>query len=147
MIWKSKWPIWTGVLGTAGFIYAIIWFYLIIPHDGYYESRNIQGGINGVYIDGPMPLPIALTSNISLWMLLISIIVMSGSKWLRWIALLGTTSLAIALMCYLPEGDTSDAISHMIVVGHGLLLIAAITSIGIIITSWLKGRNKKLPTI
>jgi hypothetical protein len=141
---KSKWPLWTGVIGFVCASIGHTWFYVINTPEFAYKNRSTRNGFD--WVDAPEPLALNLVFFIGWWLLLISLTAMSDSKRLRWVAILSTTSIAIALIIHLLNVPTSDFKVLLFWIGYGVLLIAAIASVITIIASWLKKRNKKLPT-
>jgi hypothetical protein len=140
MMTKSKWPLWTTALGAIGALFGLIWNYRLSI-----QARKYAGFELSVH-PGPAPFAITFIFLLGWWLLFVSLIIMSGIKWLRWIAILGTMYITIFAICGLLGIDTTFALVLVFGIGYGMLLIAAIIATVIIIQSWLKKRSKKLPT-
>jgi hypothetical protein len=136
---QPKWALWTMGLGVLGTIVGFTLHYHF-----YKEFEASWEGVTLVSVPNvPPPLFITLLLCISCILLPVSIVILSGSKWLRWIAALSTISIGFGLVRHLPERDNAILPALFLMLGSGVLFIATIASIAIIIASWLKKRSKK----
>jgi hypothetical protein len=137
--WKSKWFVWTGILGAVGIAISQYWSYVNVLKYRKYEA-------SGMHVSAWSPWYISLSFWLGGAILFFSIIAMSKAKWLRRLAMPAVTIMAISgacLMLFQNVDSITDIASLVFFTAYSVLFVTSIASIAIIIASWLKKRSKK----